>query len=301
MLDVINAKMAQAIRTLTVEQGIEPRDFALVAFGGAGPMHAAFLARELEIARGHRAAAPRRVLAPGGCCETRDPQGLQPRLLHAARRRRPRTTLAAVLARARGRRLRRLAEEGIARDTGRVEHALDIRYVGQEYTLTIPLTGAGEPRDDDFARRLADALPRGARARASATPTRGAPVELVVVRTTALGDLGRAEPAAPTPSAAPDAVPRDAARSSSTARRCDAPFVAPRRPRAGRGRRGPGGDRGARPRRRSCRRAPRSRRRDSARSSITRSGEDADGSRPSASTRSRPRSSAARSTRPRTR
>src|SRR5579864_1333638 len=47
--DVINAKMAQAIRTLTVEQGIEPRDFALVAFGGAGPMHAAFLARELGI------------------------------------------------------------------------------------------------------------------------------------------------------------------------------------------------------------------------------------------------------------
>ena len=48
--DVANAKMAQAIRTLTVEKGIEPRDFALVAFGGAGPMHAVFLARELGIA-----------------------------------------------------------------------------------------------------------------------------------------------------------------------------------------------------------------------------------------------------------
>src|SRR5881227_3177266 len=47
--DVINAKMAQAIRTLTVEKGIEPRDFALVAFGGAGAMHAAFLAQELGI------------------------------------------------------------------------------------------------------------------------------------------------------------------------------------------------------------------------------------------------------------
>ena len=51
IIDVINAKMAQAIRTMTVEQGIEPRDFALVAFGGAGPMHAVFLAQELEIAR----------------------------------------------------------------------------------------------------------------------------------------------------------------------------------------------------------------------------------------------------------
>ena len=47
--DVANAKMAQAIRTLTVEKGIEPRDFALVAIGGAGPMHAVFLARELGI------------------------------------------------------------------------------------------------------------------------------------------------------------------------------------------------------------------------------------------------------------
>ncbi len=50
IVGVINAKMAQAIRTLTVEQGIEPRDFALVAFGGAGPMHAVFLAQELGIA-----------------------------------------------------------------------------------------------------------------------------------------------------------------------------------------------------------------------------------------------------------
>ena len=49
ILGVVNAKMAQAIRTLTVERGIEPRDFTLVAFGGAGPMHAAFLADELGI------------------------------------------------------------------------------------------------------------------------------------------------------------------------------------------------------------------------------------------------------------
>ena len=69
--DVINAKMAQAIRTLTVEQGIEPRDFALVAFGGAGPMHAAFLARELEIARGHRPGRPRRVLRLGHAGDAR--------------------------------------------------------------------------------------------------------------------------------------------------------------------------------------------------------------------------------------
>ena len=57
-----------------------------------------------------------------------------------------------------------LAEEGITRDTGRVEHALDIRYVGQEYTLTIPLHGAGEPLERRTSTEaLADALPRSAR------------------------------------------------------------------------------------------------------------------------------------------
>ena len=49
ILAIINAKMADAIRTITVKKGIDPREFSLVAFGGAGSMHAAWLAEELEI------------------------------------------------------------------------------------------------------------------------------------------------------------------------------------------------------------------------------------------------------------
>ncbi|RVC82573.1 hydantoinase/oxoprolinase family protein [Mesorhizobium sp. M4A.F.Ca.ET.022.05.2.1] len=49
ILDITNAKMADAIRRITVEQGIEPRDFSIVAFGGAGAMHAAFIAEALEV------------------------------------------------------------------------------------------------------------------------------------------------------------------------------------------------------------------------------------------------------------
>tara|TARA_Y100000590_G_scaffold466844_1_gene643565 strand:- start:324 stop:2339 length:2016 start_codon:yes stop_codon:yes gene_type:complete len=49
ILSIINAKMADAIRTITVKQGIDPREFSLVAFGGAGSMHAVWLAEELEI------------------------------------------------------------------------------------------------------------------------------------------------------------------------------------------------------------------------------------------------------------
>ena len=49
ILSIINAKMADAIRTITVKKGIDPREFSLVAFGGAGSMHAVWLAQELEI------------------------------------------------------------------------------------------------------------------------------------------------------------------------------------------------------------------------------------------------------------
>jgi len=48
---VANAEMTRALRVVTVERGIDPRDHALVAFGGAGPLHACAIAEELEIAR----------------------------------------------------------------------------------------------------------------------------------------------------------------------------------------------------------------------------------------------------------
>jgi N-methylhydantoinase A len=87
-----------------------------------------------------------------------------------------------------------LGGEGITRETGRVEHALDIRYVGQEYTLTIPVLDAGEPARDGFAAAIADRFHAAHQARfGHANP--GAPVEFVVARAVALGDLGRIEPA----------------------------------------------------------------------------------------------------------
>ena len=48
---VANQEMIRALRVVTVERGVDPRDYALLPFGGAGPMHAAALADELEISR----------------------------------------------------------------------------------------------------------------------------------------------------------------------------------------------------------------------------------------------------------
>jgi N-methylhydantoinase A len=55
ILDVANAEMVRALRVMTVERGVDPRDLALLAFGGAGPLHAAAIADALDM---------RRVLAP---------------------------------------------------------------------------------------------------------------------------------------------------------------------------------------------------------------------------------------------
>jgi N-methylhydantoinase A len=48
-LQIVNAEMLRALRVISVERGHDPREFALVAFGGAGPLHACALAEELEI------------------------------------------------------------------------------------------------------------------------------------------------------------------------------------------------------------------------------------------------------------
>src|SRR4029453_6709048 len=48
---VANQEMIRALRVVTVERGVDPRGYALLPFGGAGPMHAAALAAELEISR----------------------------------------------------------------------------------------------------------------------------------------------------------------------------------------------------------------------------------------------------------
>ena len=191
--DVINAKMAQAIRTLTVEKGIEPRDFGLVAFGGAGPMHAVFLARELGI---KEVLVPRfpGAFSAWGMLETEIRKDFsrayftQLALVDHAH-------LGATFAELETEAFDSLTSEGITRETGRVEHAIDIRYVGQEYTLIIPLTGADEPIDPGFDEAI-EARFHDAHLTRFGHSNPSAPIEFVVARSTALGDLGRATPAA---------------------------------------------------------------------------------------------------------
>jgi N-methylhydantoinase A len=120
VVEVVNAEMLRALRVISVERGHDPRDFALVAFGGAGPLHACALAEELEI---------RTVLVPAAA-------GVLSALgLVVGEERRDSVTS----------HVRPLAEVGSLPDEGEA----DLRYAGQSFELTVPL---GEQLEEAFHR-----------------------------------------------------------------------------------------------------------------------------------------------------
>jgi len=135
---VANANMERAIRVVSVERGHDPRAFSLVAFGGAGGMHACDIARALDIPT---VVVPRHagVLSALGMLAadvTRDYSAsvLMPAadLTHAGL-----TKKIAPLAR---RARQELAAEGFAARQVRIAEQIDVRYVGQSYEITLPFT-----------------------------------------------------------------------------------------------------------------------------------------------------------------
>lgn len=189
--EVANAKMAQAIRTLTVEHGLEPGEFALLAFGGAGPMHAVEIARELGV---EEVVVPRfpGAFSAWGMLGTEVRRDLTRQfftpgdVLDGA-------AMAQALGELQAQALAALAEQGVPAGRSRVEHAADMRYEGQDYTLTVPLDAAEEPLHEDFlARAAARFAALHERRYGHATPD--APVEFVTLRTTGLGALPETEP-----------------------------------------------------------------------------------------------------------
>ncbi len=143
---VANDKMAGAIRLVSLERGHDPRDFALFAFGGAGPLHAVALARELAIPTVLVPARPGITSALG--CLVADVRHdfvktvNQPVLrmdMGGARR-----ILAAQVDE--GRRL--LASEGVEIDTVSVQHGADMQFVGQTHVLTVDIPKTDFERED---------------------------------------------------------------------------------------------------------------------------------------------------------
>jgi N-methylhydantoinase A len=197
---VADAAMANAIREITVSRGIDPRDFALLAFGGAGPLHAAALADELELDRIVVPADPG-VLSAWGMLQADVRHDLVQAFFTPLSELLPETLDGAVEDLAeRARQL--LKEDGVADAAIELEPAADLRYVGQEYTVTVPF-----PLDRPVAATLA-ALPEdfaNAHLERYGHNNPGEAIECVNLRLTALGRI-RA-PLRPTVPELPTPVP----------------------------------------------------------------------------------------------
>jgi N-methylhydantoinase A len=149
VLQLANLSMAEAVRRQTVMRGRDPRSFTLIGFGGAGPLHACEVAAEVGVRRviipvapGHFSAYgmlqadlrfDRRelVLSPLGSL---DEISLNSRLAQI------------------GEELRKIVEESSGRTTDEdvmFDFALEIRYSGQEHTVSVPAPGSGLYVDRD--------------------------------------------------------------------------------------------------------------------------------------------------------
>ena len=187
IISVVTANMAKAIRVISVQRGHDPRDYTLMAFGGAGPLHAARLARELDI---KRILVPRN---PGILCA----MGLlltDLRADFAATRLLPlelgvlgeiERAFAALNWQAEA----WFAHEEIAADARRLLRTVDMRYAGQNYELAIPLP------DGPITPKTLDVLAQGfadAHQRIYGFLADNEPVQLVTFRLEATGLVSKA-------------------------------------------------------------------------------------------------------------
>jgi N-methylhydantoinase A len=147
---IADGAMSLAVRAVSVNRGIDPRDTTLIAFGGAGPLHAVAVAREISIPRVVIPKLPGNFSALGMLmAEWRDDfvrtlvgplGGIAP------------SDAARAFAE-----LRTAGEEALKRDSlvrGRFDFAADLRYRGQEHTIAIPVAGADDLASDTDGTRL---------------------------------------------------------------------------------------------------------------------------------------------------
>jgi len=137
VLKLGNLRMAGAIRMVSIARGHDPRDFALFAFGGAGPLHASALARELGLPRVLVPARPGLTNALG--CVVAD---LRYDFVNTVNR--PVATLdeeamTALLQRHRDEGMALIAKEAVAPESVRFRHSADMQFIGQTHLLNVPL------------------------------------------------------------------------------------------------------------------------------------------------------------------
>ena len=214
------AKMSLAVRGVSVERGYDPRDFALVAIGGAGPLHAVEIARDLTIPTVIVPNLPAHFSALGMLLA--DVRQDYVRTYYKPLLEADYTDLERIYAELLQDGHATLDNAGVEPAARSFQHWLDLRYIGQEFWLQIPVTDA-EIRQGDaqtIHRRFSQIHDHRF---GHAAPDE--PLELVNLRLTAIG----ARPKIEFPKLAAAATPRGSARARSistmrSARR-RAPFI----------------------------------------------------------------------------
>jgi N-methylhydantoinase A len=201
IVDVVNAGMAAALRIVSVERGYDPREFTLVAFGGAGPVHAARLAQELEI--------PQVIIPPipGGFSAlglvASDLRRDYARTFYAPLASADLAELGAVYGAMEASARAMLSGAGVPEERREVTRAADVRYGRQAYELTVPVAG-GPVTGATIARLAADFHDKHRITYGHSNPDE--PVQLVNLRVSAVGkldglDLSRRQRASASPPA----------------------------------------------------------------------------------------------------
>ena len=139
VLEIVSANMVRAIRAISVERGHDPRDFALMAFGGAGPLHAEGCARALGIRRILVPMAPGILCAQGLLMADLSENFVRSQRLEVSEGARLEALMAEMLTEAEA----WWRAEGIASERRGLRLALDMRYAGQNYDLQVGLPEAG--------------------------------------------------------------------------------------------------------------------------------------------------------------
>ena len=182
IVKVVDANMAAAIRLATVERGRDPRHFTLVAFGGAGPMHAAAVARLLGIPRVLVPPSPGVLCALGLLVAD-----VRTELSRTALRRTDRTTpaeLAAIFADLESRAGEWARRGGLPIEQITLTRSVEMRYARQNHELVVAV-----------GRRATQPISRaaftGAHRQAFGYASREEPTELVTFRVTATHPVAR--------------------------------------------------------------------------------------------------------------
>ena len=180
---VVNANMERAIRAISLERGYDPREFTLLAFGGAGPLHGCDLAQQLRIPRVLVPKHPGILSALGVAIAdmVKDySRTVMIRGLDASRER-----LEAEFTTLENQAHEDMGQEGLDLERATVKRSLDVRYIGQSYELMIdyPSTAlkAGAGRKLDPTRAIAVAFHKAHRQRFGYADS-SEPLEIVNLR-----------------------------------------------------------------------------------------------------------------------